>query len=237
MRLPRTLRRDARIFGIGAAAGSVASAVVVTLLVWHYGHLVGLRDAPLVTTVGGSGAQRYAPDEEAGTVGTAGGPSLPAPSPEPAFRPPAGHAPELAARALEIPVEGISADQLTRSFDDARGERSHRAIDIMAARHTPVRAVEDGRIVRLFLSRAGGITLYQFDPTETYCYYYAHLESYAEGIVEGQRVRRGQVIGYVGSSGNAAPDAPHLHFAVFRLTPEKRWWEGTPIDPYDLLVR
>jgi peptidoglycan LD-endopeptidase LytH len=96
-------------------------------------------------------------------------------------------------------------------------------------------AVEPGRIAKLFNSKAGGITIYQFDPTEQFCYYYAHLERYADGLQEGQHVDKGQVIGYVGVSGNAPKDTPHLHFAVFRLGPTKRWWEGTPIDPYDLL--
>ena len=102
-------------------------------------------------------------------------------------------------------------------------------------RGTPVRAVEDGRIARLFNSKAGGITIYQFDPSEQYCYYYAHLDRYAEGLRENDRVSRGQVIGYVGTTGNAPKDTPHLHFAIFRLNSEKRWWEGTPLDPYPIL--
>ncbi|MBA3885529.1 MAG: M23 family metallopeptidase [Acidobacteria bacterium] len=170
--------------------------------------------------------------------GVSGGPTLPAPSPEAVISAPAESAAELAERGLSVPVDGVTPDQLTRSFDDRRGgERSHQAIDILAPRHTPVRAVDDGTIARLFDSRAGGITIYQFDPTEQYCYYYAHLERYADGLIEGQRVQKGQVIGYVGTSGNAPADTPHLHFAVFRLTSAKRWWEGTPIDPYDLLGR
>jgi murein DD-endopeptidase MepM/ murein hydrolase activator NlpD len=143
---------------------------------------------------------------------------------------------ELASRHLEIPVEGIRPDQLTRTFDDQRsGTRQHQALDIIAPRNTPVKAVEDGTIARLFLSNAGGITIYQFDPSESYAYYYAHLERYADGLKEGDRVRKGQVLGYVGTSGNAPKDTPHLHFAVFRLTAAKRWWEGSPIDPYDIL--
>jgi murein DD-endopeptidase MepM/ murein hydrolase activator NlpD len=135
-----------------------------------------------------------------------------------------------------MPVEGIVPDQLTRQFDQPRGgARKHEALDILAPRGTPVKAVEDGRIARLFHSNAGGITIYQFDPSERYCYYYAHLERYAAGLSEGDQVRRGQVIGYVGTSGNAPKDTPHLHFAIFRLTADKRWWEGTPIDPYDVL--
>ena len=149
---------------------------------------------------------------------------------------PAKEARELARRGLEIPVQGVTAAQLVRSFSDARsGGREHEAIDILAARNTPVLAVEDGTVARLFLSKAGGNTIYQFDPGQEYCYYYAHLERYAEGLKEGDYVRKGQVIGYVGTSGDAPKDTPHLHFAVFRLTPEKHWWEGTPIDPYDVL--
>jgi peptidoglycan LD-endopeptidase LytH len=141
----------------------------------------------------------------------------------------------LAERDLEIPVQGVRSDQLVRSFHENRGGREHEAIDIIAPRNTPVVAVEDGTIARLFVSKAGGNTIYQFDPPGEYCYYYAHLERYADSLREGDRVRKGQVIGYVGTSGNAPKDTPHLHFAVFRLTPEKHWWEGTPLDPYDIL--
>jgi murein DD-endopeptidase MepM/ murein hydrolase activator NlpD len=95
--------------------------------------------------------------------------------------------------------------------------------------------VADGRIVKLFESVPGGHTIYQFDPTERYCYYYAHLERRAAGLKEGDRVRRGDVIGFVGTSGNAPPDTPHLHFAIYRLGPERRWWQGVPLDPYPLL--
>jgi murein DD-endopeptidase MepM/ murein hydrolase activator NlpD len=142
----------------------------------------------------------------------------------------------LADRNLEIPVQGIKRDHLVRSFHDERGNnREHEAIDILAPRNTPVVAVEDGTIAKLFLSKAGGNTVYQFDPAGEYCYYYAHLERYADGLREGDHVSRGDVIGYVGTSGNAPKNTPHLHFAVFRLTPEKHWWEGTALDPYDIL--
>lgn len=150
--------------------------------------------------------------------------------------PTAPEARELAARNLAIPVSGISADKLVRSYHDARsGGREHEALDILAPRNTPVVAVEDGTIAKLFFSKAGGLTVYQFDPSWEYSYYYAHLERYADDLREGSTVHRGQVIGYVGTSGNAPKDTPHLHFAVFRLTPDKHWWEGTPIDPYDIL--
>lgn len=141
---------------------------------------------------------------------------------------------ELRDRSLELPVEGVDDDDLHDTFFDSRGQgRTHEALDIMAPRGTPVRAVEEGTIVKLFNSDGGGgLTIYQFDPAQIFTYYYAHLDSYASGLREGQRVRRGQTIGYVGSTGNASPDAPHLHFAIFRLTAERKWWKGEPINPY-----
>jgi murein DD-endopeptidase MepM/ murein hydrolase activator NlpD len=150
--------------------------------------------------------------------------------------PTAPEARDLSARKLLIPVEGITSDKLVRSYHDARtGGRLHEALDIIAPRNTPVLAVEDGTIAKLFISNAGGLTVYQFDPGQQYSYYYAHLERYADGLKEGDRISRGQVLGFVGTSGNAPKQTPHLHFAVYRLTPEKHWWEGTPIDPYDIL--
>jgi peptidoglycan LD-endopeptidase LytH len=144
---------------------------------------------------------------------------------------------DLRDRDLTVPVRGVDDDDLRDTFSDARGgNRAHEAIDIMAPRRTPVVAVEDGVIAKVFNSKGGGgLTLYQFDPTNTYCYYYAHLDGYADGIQEGLKVRRGQVIGYVGSTGNASATAPHLHFAIFRLTPERQWWKGEPINPYPVL--
>jgi len=144
---------------------------------------------------------------------------------------------ELQQRDLLIPVQGVNVSQLTRSFTDPRTGHEHDAIDILAPRNTPVVAVEDGTIAKLFVSKLGGNTIYQFDPSQRFCYYYAHLERYADGLADGQSVRRGQVIGYVGTSGNAPPGTPHLHFAVSILNPDHHWWEGTAIDPYDALVR
>jgi murein DD-endopeptidase MepM/ murein hydrolase activator NlpD len=140
-------------------------------------------------------------------------------------------------RDLEIPVKGVDGDDLRDTFFDTRGAgRAHEALDIMAPRHTPVIAADDGTIAKLFLSQGGGgITVYQFDPSSQYAYYYAHLDRYAEGLREGQTVRRGQTIGYVGSTGNASANAPHLHFGIFRLTPERQWWKGEPINPYSVL--
>ncbi|AYQ30596.1 M23 family peptidase [Polaromonas sp. SP1] len=139
----------------------------------------------------------------------------------------------LRKRALTLPVQGVNAAQLTDTYSQARAAGTpHEAVDIMAPRGTPVLAVEDGKVLKLFLSKPGGITIYQFDPGSNYAYYYAHLDRYADGITEGASLRKGQVIGYVGSTGNASPDAPHLHFAIFKLGPERQWWRGAPLNPY-----
>jgi murein DD-endopeptidase MepM/ murein hydrolase activator NlpD len=138
---------------------------------------------------------------------------------------------------LLIPVQGIKAQQLRDTYAAPRGGgRQHRAIDIMAPDETPVLAVADGRVLKLHDSDDGGLTIYHLAPDEKHVYYYAHLDDYADDLEEGDRLRRGQLIGYVGSSGNADSDYPHLHFAVFVLGPHKRWWKGKPINPYPLLV-
>jgi peptidoglycan LD-endopeptidase LytH len=142
---------------------------------------------------------------------------------------------DLIAKHLTLPVEGTKTEDLSPQFFDARGQRGHEAIDIPARRGQPVVAVEDGRIAKLFLSKPGGLTIYQFDPTSKFAYYYAHLDRYADGLAEGARVTRGQIIGYVGSTGNADPCYPHLHFGIFRLGPEAQWWKGEALDPYPAL--
>lgn len=139
---------------------------------------------------------------------------------------------ELHEHDLLIPVEGVSRGDLRDTYSEARGSHSHEALDIIAPRDTKVLAVTDGRVQKLFTSKDGGLTIYQFDPTETFAYYYAHLDRYADGLREGQTVMRGDVIGYVGTTGNAPPGTPHLHFAIFRLGPERQWWNGEPINPY-----
>ena len=133
---------------------------------------------------------------------------------------------------LRVPVQGIDVDTFKGGFEERRGDRPHEAIDILAPRNTPVVAVESGTIAKLFDSKAGGHTIYQFDPSGRLAYYYAHLERYADGVHEGQTVSQGEVIGYVGTSGNAPPNTPHLHFAVFELDDTHRWWKGKAIDPY-----
>lgn len=145
-------------------------------------------------------------------------------------------APSVQPGTLLVSVEGMPLNKITDTYDQPRGnERHHEALDIMAPKGTKVVAVADGKIVKLFTSKPGGLTVYQFDPAEKYAYYYAHLDRYADGLQEGAQVKRGDLIGYVGTTGNADPNAPHLHFAVFELTPEKQWWKGTPVNPYPLL--
>ena len=144
---------------------------------------------------------------------------------------------DLASKRLDFPLKGMDRKALRDNFHETRGGREHRALDIMAARGTPVLAVEDGRIAKLFRSVLGGITIYQYDPSERFAYYYAHLDRYAEGLAEGAAVQRGQVIGYVGSTGNAPAHAPHLHFTIFRLGPKREWWKGDPVDPFPYLAK
>lgn len=143
----------------------------------------------------------------------------------------------LKARNLLIPVTGVTANQLRDSFYDGRSEgRTHEALDIMAAGGTPVMAAADGTVVRLFQSAKGGITLYQQDASGLYIYYYAHLQSYAEGISEGKPVRRGEVIAYVGDTGNAGAGNYHLHFAISKPMAPGKWSGGIPINPYPILA-
>lgn len=142
----------------------------------------------------------------------------------------------LASRELIVPVEGVARKALRDNFAERRGTRPHEALDIMAPRGTPVLAVDDGKVAKLFRSAAGGITVYQYDRDERFIYYYAHLDRYAKDLAEGQLLKRGQVLGYVGSTGNAAPNAPHLHFTIFKLGADKRWWKGSAVNPFPYLT-
>jgi len=140
---------------------------------------------------------------------------------------------ELRGRLLAVPVRGLDADALVSSFHDARGSsRQHEAIDILAPRGTDVLAVEDGTVAKLFTSKAGGLTVYQFDPSNKYVYYYAHLDRYAPNLKEGLAVRKGDVLGAVGTTGNAPKNTPHLHFGISKMDPDKQWWGGTALDPF-----
>jgi hypothetical protein len=161
---------------------------------------------------------------------TAAGVSTPPPAPI------VGTVGETARTPIIIPVAGIRPENLKDNFADARAGHVHDALDIMAPRGTPVLAAVDGTVRKLFTSRAGGITIYESDTADEMMYYYAHLDHYASDLVEGKVLRRGDVIGYVGTTGNAPRNSPHLHFAISVLPPTKEWWKGEPINPYPILT-
>lgn len=254
-----------RPVGLAVFGGFVLGAATVLLIVWAYGaRWRGDQQAaaPAPSASSPAPAARPAPVTPAGAQAPAPAPAypstpaappnlptaapppapLPVPAPSgsptpPARQPDPAEIADLTRHQLLLPVQGIRPEALQDTFTDARGggARAHEALDIAAPRNTPILAVEDGKIAKLFVSKLGGLTVYQFDPTTTYAYYYAHLERYAEGLKEGDPVRRGQVLGYVGTSGDAPPDAPHLHFAIMLLTPEKHWWQGTALNPFPIL--
>ncbi len=232
-------------------AGAVLGALSLFLYLRQVGHepaQPAVVVAPATMTVpGAAGTQGQPPASAAGTQ--AGAPVVttdltelelpirpPQTFPVPQVETTAPVSPAATANKLLIPVEGIKYAQLSDNFDQPRGkERHHEALDIMAPKGTKVLAVADGKIAKLFNSKPGGLTVYHFDPEEKLAYYYAHLDKYADGLQEGAQIKRGDLIGYVGVTGNASPDAPHLHFAVVELTPEKQWWKGTPLNPYPLM--
>jgi murein DD-endopeptidase MepM/ murein hydrolase activator NlpD len=140
----------------------------------------------------------------------------------------------LRQRKLTIPVQGVLPKNIVDTFNAQRGAGKHEANDMLAALGTPVYAVDDGKIEKLFTSKAGGLTIYQFDKERVYCYYYAHLDHYAADLRQGAEIKRGDLLGYVGVTGNAG-NTPHLHFAIFKLGSEKKWWQGTALNPYPIL--
>ena len=143
----------------------------------------------------------------------------------------------LLGRAIAIPVAGATVDQLRDSFDEGRdGARVHRALDIMAPRGTPVLSADAGRILRVSASALGGNNIYATDPSGRVVYYYAHLDAYQPGLLQGASVARGDTLGFVGTTGNAPKDVPHLHFQVMRMPTDGKYWDGDPINPYPLLL-
>ncbi|HSA56950.1 MAG TPA: M23 family metallopeptidase [Gemmatimonadaceae bacterium] len=169
-------------------------------------------------------------------------PVIPAPAPEAAPAAPDTAAPArgggaMAEKVLIVPVEGVHPSRVRDNYSASRGARTHNALDIMAPRGTPVLAADDGRILRLSTNPAGGITIYQLAADEQFVYYYAHLQKYRDGLRDGMDVRQGDVIGYVGTTGNAPPDVPHLHFQVMRYRRDGRYWAGEPVNPHPFLVR
>jgi murein DD-endopeptidase MepM/ murein hydrolase activator NlpD len=140
-------------------------------------------------------------------------------------------------RGLIVPVAGITVSQLQDSFDEGRDEgRVHRALDILAPRGTPVLSADDGRILRVRPNALGGNTVYATDPLGRVVYYYAHLDAYQPGLTEGATVARGDVLGIVGTTGNAPKDTPHLHFQVMRMPADGKYWDGEAINPYPLFL-
>jgi len=215
--------RTAAAFTIGFAAGVLFLAV--TLLAT--GRLVTHGPAGPPPNAYASGLPDFSTSP----------PRLPSPM-IPELITPQGSADRAAPNAppsLAMPLSGVDASTLGDTFNDARAGHKHEALDIMAPRGTPVKAVAEGNVVKLFNSKQGGITVYQFDNARNYCFYYAHLDRYAPGLKEGTLLRTGDVLGYVGSTGDASPNAPHLHFAVFELGPDKKWYKGTAINPLPLL--
>ena len=146
--------------------------------------------------------------------------------------------PLLAKGALLLPVQGVEPSALHDTYSEQRGggTRTHEALDILAPRGTPVLSAASGRVLKLFDSKAGGKMVYAADSSEHFILMYAHLDAYAPGLADGQPLKRGQVIGVVGTTGNAPPNVPHLHFAIARSNDVRVWWKGEPVNPFPLLA-
>jgi murein DD-endopeptidase MepM/ murein hydrolase activator NlpD len=223
VRRTRTLTPLVACFVLGAIAGWCLHAYGPPVPVSRPSAIIG---SPNATADQPTVAQRNAADRPVDT----GGRRIEA---HPIDSEPDSSIDSLNRRRLRVPIDGVAVDSFKGSFAERRagdGDHEHEAVDIAAPRNTLVHAVDNGTIAKLFESKAGGHTVYQFDSGARFCYYYAHLERYVDGLHDGQTVSAGDVVGYVGSSGNAS--TPHLHFAVFELGPEKQWWKGVPLDPY-----
>jgi murein DD-endopeptidase MepM/ murein hydrolase activator NlpD len=143
----------------------------------------------------------------------------------------------LIGRGMDIPVAGKTLAQLEDTFDEGRSSgRVHRALDILAPRGTPVIAADSGRVLRISVNALGGNTIYATDPRGRVVYYYAHLDAYQPGLTQGATIARGDTLGFVGTTGNAPKDTPHLHFQVMRMPPDGKYWDGEPINPYPLFL-
>lgn len=138
---------------------------------------------------------------------------------------------ELAAN-LDVPVHGVDRKQLRDSYTEARGGHIHQAMDILAPRGTPVLSATDGQLLKLFNSKAGGLMVYATDTSRRFILLYGHLDGYAPDMTNGMQLKRGQVIGYVGTTGNAPPGTPHLHFGILRGKPDVSWSKGVAVNPY-----
>jgi peptidoglycan LD-endopeptidase LytH len=222
-------RRPARPFPLAAVLVAFCAGVLVDWALRTYGPPQPV-DAP--TSIGPRTPEaRIKPGAETDTSQSADDASA-VPG---ANRPKPAPAATSGSVSVRLPIDNMDLDAVKGGFYEARAGHRHEAVDILAPRNTPVHAVQAGKIARLFFSRQGGITVYQFDPSGRLCYYYAHLQRYADDLHEGDPVSQGQIIGYVGTTGNAPANTPHLHFAVFEVGDEGRWWKGKAIDPYPLL--
>ncbi|MDB5915023.1 MAG: endopeptidase [Ramlibacter sp.] len=185
---------------------------------------------PLILTAGSDGLLRVRDTPASVAVAALAKPPLP--------KPEARTIDGLTGRLLVVPVQGVLRGSLQDTFAATRGGgRSHKALDIMAPWGTPVLAADDGRLEKISSNRAGGLSAYQSEPSGRFIYYYAHLAGYADGLKEGQMLHRGDVIGYVGTTGNAPATAPHLHFQVMLLEQKGRWWGGEAVNPYAALAQ
>jgi murein DD-endopeptidase MepM/ murein hydrolase activator NlpD len=227
----------ARTFG-AFATGFAVGAVCVGFGLWGSGTLRTAYTPPWMRSPDAPHAvpAPVLPD----TSSAAPLPTAPVPPPEPLPAPPTTGSADRAAMPelrLGMPIVGLDPKTLRSQFKEARGggSRQHEAIDIPAPRGTPVVAVAEGNVAKLFTSKDGGLTVYQFDNSQQYAFYYAHLDSYAPNLKEGMLLRKGDTLGYVGTTGDAPKDVPHLHFAVFKLGPEKQWWKGEALDPLGML--
>jgi murein DD-endopeptidase MepM/ murein hydrolase activator NlpD len=219
---------------VASPAAGISSLIIISFVVE--------RDPPHGDATHGGATQGATPvaaaptpsaqETQAATPTAGAGINWPATTPAPP-----AEASAAAPGALLVPVQGVRPEDLSDTYTQSRSEgRTHNAIDIMAPRGTPVVAAADGRIVKLFNSVPGGITLYQLAEDNKTILYYAHLERYADGISEGRFARRGDLIGYVGDTGNAGPGNYHLHFSVSIADDPKKWWDGANVNPYPLLT-
>jgi murein DD-endopeptidase MepM/ murein hydrolase activator NlpD len=221
-------------FVLGFALGVLCLATVL----WRYAGLniaiVRRQPAPVPFDLNGMMQQaRDLPPQPPAVPPPVSDFEQPAPGPAPhgeADRMDLGGAPRLA-----MPIAGVDSRNLTDNFSETRDGHRHGALDIMAPRGAPVLAAAEGNVAKLFNSKQGGLCVYQFTDKSDWCLYYAHLDHYAPGLHDGTLLRKGDVLGYVGTTGDAPANAPHLHFAVFKLGPDKKWWQGTPVDPLPLL--
>jgi murein DD-endopeptidase MepM/ murein hydrolase activator NlpD len=221
-----TRTRPARLWPLAAIAASFIAGVLVDSWLRTYGPPQPTHAAPGLASATEHPAMAAAPPAAA--------PSARAPAPSSRVNAPVATSGNVGPRRLRVPIDGSDPELWRGAFEQRRGggSRAHEAVDILSPRNTPVHAVENGTIAKIFESKQGGHTVYQFSADGRLVYYYAHLERYADGLREGQSISQGDVIGYVGTSGNAPPGTPHLHFAVFELGSDKRWWQGQAIDPY-----